>query len=494
LPEGRMDEAGAEASTNSGELRHALRLILWDSLASEAMGTLTSGVFLAGLAVALDASNFMIGVLAAIPFFVQLLQFPAVLLVERVRRRRPISVLASATGRLFLISVAAAPFLPTAAAIFVVAAALVIHQSFGAVSGCAWNSWMRDLVPESRYGRFFALRNLGTTALSLLLSLGGGIFIDYWRRHTGEGWVYAYSVLFLVGGLSGLFGVYLLALTPEPPMAAPQGRLHPFRLLAEPFRDANFRRLIAFLAAWNFAVNLAAPFFAVYMLRTLGFTMSWVVLLNVISQVFNLAFLNIWGGLGDRFGNRPVLKIAAPLFLLCLLAWSVTGLPWLAGALLPLLILLHGLMGVSTAGVNLASGNIAMKLSPIGRATAYLAANSVVTATFASVASIAGGSCADFFAAHELSLTIRWKGPISSTAFQALNFQSWTFFFAFAFILGLYSLRLLAAVEERGEIKERISVQNFLAETRRSIHSLSSAAGLQKLARFPASMLRGRRI
>jgi hypothetical protein len=68
-----------------------------------------------------------------------------------------------------------------------------------------------------------------------------------------------------------------------------------------------------------------------------------------------------------------------------------------------------------------------------------------------------------------------------------------TAFFAFAFILGLYSLRLLAAIEERGEIKERISVQNFLAETRRSMHSLSSAAGLQKLARFPASMLRGRR-
>ena len=54
--------------------RRGLRLVLYDALASEAMGTLTTGVFLAGFAVELGASNLAIGVLAAVPFFVQLLQ------------------------------------------------------------------------------------------------------------------------------------------------------------------------------------------------------------------------------------------------------------------------------------------------------------------------------------------------------------------------------------------------------------------------------------
>jgi hypothetical protein len=66
------------AHPHSDELRRTLRLVLLDSLASETMGTLTSGVFLAGFAVALDASNLLIGVLAAIPFLVQFLQLPAV--------------------------------------------------------------------------------------------------------------------------------------------------------------------------------------------------------------------------------------------------------------------------------------------------------------------------------------------------------------------------------------------------------------------------------
>ena len=61
------------------------RLVLYDALASEAMSTLTAGVFLTGFLVELGASNLAIGVLAAVPFVVQFLQLPAVVLVERLR-------------------------------------------------------------------------------------------------------------------------------------------------------------------------------------------------------------------------------------------------------------------------------------------------------------------------------------------------------------------------------------------------------------------------
>ena len=44
------------------------RLVLYDALASEAMATLTTGVFLAGFLVQLGASNLAIGMLAAVPF------------------------------------------------------------------------------------------------------------------------------------------------------------------------------------------------------------------------------------------------------------------------------------------------------------------------------------------------------------------------------------------------------------------------------------------
>jgi len=93
------------------------RLVLYDALASEAMSTLTAGVFLTGFLVELGASNLAIGLLAAVPFTVQFLQLPSVVLIERLRARRTIATWAAGIGRSFLLAGATAPFLGTNAGI-----------------------------------------------------------------------------------------------------------------------------------------------------------------------------------------------------------------------------------------------------------------------------------------------------------------------------------------------------------------------------------------
>jgi MFS family permease len=255
------------------ENRRLLRLILFDALASETMGTLTTGVFLVGFAVALGADNFAIGVLAAVPFFAQLLQIPAVLLVERWRVRRDICVFSTAIGRAFLVAAAAAPLLGIALSVKVLIASLAIYQGMAAIAGCAWNSWMRDLVPSSEYGRFFGRRTAATTALSMVAALGGGAIIDLWKGYMPEYSVFGYSLLFLVSAVVGYIGVYLLRITPDEPMAPAERAGPALALLFAPLREENFKRLIHFLASWNFAANLAAPFFAVYMLKSLDYSM-----------------------------------------------------------------------------------------------------------------------------------------------------------------------------------------------------------------------------
>lgn len=46
---------------------------------------------------------------------------------------------------------------------------------------------------------------------------------------------------------------------------------------------------------------------------------------------------------------------------------------------------------MSTAGVSLCAGNIALKLAPQGRAAAYLAVNALVAGAAATIAPISGG-------------------------------------------------------------------------------------------------------
>jgi MFS family permease len=487
-----QNAAGALDSDGGAVDRRALRLVLYDALASEAMGTLTAGVFLAGYAVGLGASNFAIGVLAAIPFVVQLLQIPAVFLVERLRRRRDICVWAAGIGRCFLVTAAAAPFLAPANPMLVVIVSLALYQGMAAIGGCAWNSWMRDLVPSSQFGRFFGRRTAATTALAITVSFLGGLAIDTWMRHVPEYPVAVYSLLFAVSAGIGFLGVYLLRITPDWPMATVAERAHPLALLMEPLKHDNFRRLIIFSASWNFAANLAAPFFTVYMLKTLNYSMTTILGLTIASQLSNLAALGLWGALIDRFSNKAVLGIAAPLFLACTMAWTFTAVEWMQAGTIYLLATVHVLMGIATAGVGLASGNIAMKLSPQGRATAYLAANSVITASCAALAPIIGGAFADFFATHQLSLALTWTGGPQDVTVQVLNFRAWTFYFGIACVFGFYSLHRLTFVDEPTGNTDRLMLRHLLMEARRSAHSLSSAAGLLRIVRLPQWLLGGR--
>jgi MFS family permease len=484
-------QSGAADDSPMPSSERVQRLVLYDALAHEAMGILTTGVFLAGMAVALGASNFAIGVLAAVPFIAQLLQIPAVFVIERWRSRRRVTVLSSGIGRCFLLASAAAPFLGPDAAVEALIATLAIHQAMAAVSGCAWNSWMRDLVPATEYGRFFGRRTAVTLAVSITLAFLGSVLIDCWKRYLPGDPVFAYSCLFTLSACIGLWGVYLLYLTPEPAIIRqdPQTRFH--HLLTAPLRDVNFRRLVLFLSTWNFAVNLAAPFFTVYMLKTLHYEMTTIIVFTLASQLSNLASLEIWGALIDRFSNKAVLGVTAPLFLACMAGWTLTGLPWGQSMIFILLLGLHVLSGASTAGVALASGNIAMKLSPQGAATAYLAANSVITASCAAAAPILGGLAADFFAAHELSLSFTWAGAERDVTVELLKLRSWTFFFALACIFGIYSLHRLSFVEEQAGTSDPLLLRDLIAEARRSIRSLSSAAGLLRVVRLPVWLRSG---
>jgi MFS family permease len=221
------------------------------------------------------------------------------------------------------------------------------------------------------------------------------------------------------------------------------------------------------------------------MLKSLDYPMTTILALTIASQLSNIVALGLWGALIDRFSNKSVLGVAAPLFLACTLAWTFTGVPWVKPYTLSLLAVIHVLMGVATAGVGLASGNIAMKLSPTGQATAYLAANGVISAAAAATAPILGGRFADFFALHQLTLAFTWTGGPQKLTVEVLNLHSWTFFFAMACVLGLYSLHRLSFVEEPSGATKRLVFWDVLLEARRSVHSLSSAAGLLRVVRLP---------
>lgn len=473
------------------QTQSALKNIIRDGVASQAMGVLTGGAFLVAFAVKLGASNLVIGLLAAIGPLSQLLQLPSIFLVEKIRNRRLITVVAAGLSRLCWLVIALSPFLfPAKAAIAVLLVLLIAVSAFGAVSGCSWNSWMRDVIPENVMGSFFSKRMRISTAVGIVLSVLAALYLDVWKKQFIEQELAGYSVLFLLGFAAGVIGLFFLAGTPEVRMPPAEGKQKILKLLSQPFKDENFRKLIAFMCSWNFAVNLAGPFFMVYMLKRLGLGMSFIIGLSIVSQVFNFLFLKLWGGYTDRFSNKSVLVISCPLFIFSILAWTFTTMPEKYFLTIPLLVAIHVVMGLSSAGVSLASGNISLKLAPKGQATAYLAANTITNSIAAGVAPILGGKFADFFAGRELAWTLKYTAPGGEFTLPTLNLQQWDFFFAFAFIIGLYALHRLAMIREVGEVEEKIVAQEFFGEVRSQVRTLSSVEGVKQMVSFPISMVR----
>ena len=74
-----------------------------------------------------------------------------------------------------------------------------------------------------------------------------------------------------------------------------------------------------------------------------------------------------------------------------------------------------------------------------------------------------------------------------------LNFHAWTFFFGITCILGLYSLHRLSFVEEPAGTAGKVLLRDLLLEAQRSVRSLSSAAGLVRIAQIPQRFLRSGR-
>jgi MFS family permease len=152
--------------------------------------------------------------------------------------------------------------------------------------------------------------------------------------------------------------------------------------------------------------------------------------------------------------------------------------------------MIHIVMGLSSAGVSLASGNISMKLAPQGQATAYLATNTIVNSIAAGIAPILGGKFADFFSGRQLEWTLKYTSPTDQFSLPTLNLQQWDFFFALAFLIGLYSLHRLAMIKEVGEVEEKIVVNELVAEMRSQVRTLSSVEGLRQMVSFPFTIIK----
>jgi len=424
----------ADSAITPQELERSLRYSYLHGLLGTIFGASVGGMFLTGCALKLGASNLQIGMLAAIPNAVSFMQlYSAYLLEKHARRKRlclrssmvSVSVWAIAAGIPFLV-----PAHPSWLRLYTLFGVVTVAAVAGMVSGNSWTSWIADLVPSDRYGRFFARRNMIAGPAAMAFAMLEGVFLDWAKT------LQAFCMIFAVGVSAGWGSILALSRQADVPMHRRQdenGRhLGMHEIVREALRHRQLLAITLFTVAWRFAWMVSAPFYMVFMLKDLGMKFVWVGGLTTTYSIVGVLSNPFWGRVADRTGGRKMLVTASVVS-------TLGALPWLAvnGAnfwfVLPV-VYAYGafldtgwILGMTTLFLG--------SLPREGRST-YLALNGTIAGTAAMVAPVIGGWLA---------------GRVQAEGWRPLGMANLQVLFAISIGLALCFIPLLRLVGDRKE-------------------------------------------
>jgi MFS family permease len=364
-------------------VRRNLRWFWFDGLFVSASDAITVA-YLSLFVLALGGTRTQIGLMSALSSLsAALLILPGATIVERWGRRKQI-VLLSGKGltRMALLLLALVPLAfagPTAVAIAIGLG--VAHTAFANLGVPAWMSLTADIVPLSWRGRYLSSRNMAMGLAGMIATYLVGQLITWAGDPTG------YQLAMGLALALGLASTFSYAHIEEPVAATPsqttdQGYRVPLmrHLRAHP----DFLAFCAAAALWNLSLNIAGPFFNVYLVEGLNASAGVVGTLSVVSSLAAVPAQRLFGPLVDRWGPRRVQLITGLIIPLMPWAWAAVRAPWQVAPI-------NLVAGFLWAGYNLASLNFLLTLTPEDRRPRYSALYQViVTAALAGGAALGG--------------------------------------------------------------------------------------------------------
>lgn len=292
----------------------------------------------------LTDNPFLIGLIPAIPTMGWLLpQLFTAQHVERLSRKYPYVMLFTLNERWpFLGMAILALFAQSLAASVALAIFFLLHtiRSFGAgFTATAWQDMVGKVIPARRLGAFFGLQQ----GFGGLLGAGGaiiaGLLID--RVPYAQNFAASFAIAFAMVMVSYVF----LSLTREPARpphtSRPRGREFWASLPAIVRTNRPYRNFLLYRSMYLFG-GMGVAFFTVHIVNDLGLSAAEAGAMTFVMMLAQTITYPTAGWLGDRFGHRRVMEIAALSGVaMGLMAWLAPSATWFFGV--------YALYGVSSA-------------------------------------------------------------------------------------------------------------------------------------------------
>jgi MFS family permease len=305
--------------------------------------------FISPFALALKAGNTFISIITTLPALIASFGQLLVPKLLRIYPKRKFWILSSAFLQgLIWLPIAFLPYYAGSFDLSILFLLITMIAFFSAIINPLWSSLMGDIVPAETRGSYFGRRNLIMGGISFISTFTAGILLNALSKSIN---IYtAFGLMFVIAFASRMISVYYISGMHEPELKL--SKKDDFTLLEfiGRLKKSDYGKYVIYLCLIGFAVNIASPFYPVYMLKDLNFTYFQFTLVTIASVVSGFITVFFWGRFADRIGNKNILLISGLLISFAPVVWFFT-------TDIKFLILAEMFSGIVWAGFNLSAAN-----------------------------------------------------------------------------------------------------------------------------------------
>ena len=352
-----------------------------------------SGAYLAKLTTSIGISDSMTAILTSITSLAGIFQLLSIFLAHKTPVKRwviPTQMLAHLSFA-FLYMIPLLNFGAASTTIFFIA--MLLARATRSIVSPAKSNWFISLVDDKKRGQFQALLTIVSLAGYIGFTFILSAIID--RFESENNLKGAFLTLTIIIFVLTLLHMLSLLFSKEKAVVVDKTE-SPFKSIRKLFENQKYRHVLIMYVLWSLAANIAAPFLGTYQIKELGFSMTFIAVIDVVLTVLHIPMVYYFGRYSMRHSYSAIMKLSYIFAFVAHIVLAITTKE--NGMIVYTLYRVINLITGAAQGVS--STNLIFDIVPQTERTCALSVNTIVVGTVGFLTTLAVSPFVDYVQAN----------------------------------------------------------------------------------------------
>jgi len=338
-------------------------LFIVDGVLINAAIILTTGAFISGFFVHLQAPDFLVGLINTANVWATIFALTSFYIFNRIKKTKRFLILTNVVSRSIICSVIALPHFANRGGLtpYYAATMVIVGNLIWSVYNVGANIWLMASIPREERTPFIYMRFLWLRISFTLTSVVMGFVLDAFG-----GGLIGFTVVFSVSFILSISDVLVLLKIPYVSGEGKNVNTMTPSLLAAPFKNRTFRNFLIFSALFYMSYYASSAFTSLYLIKYMGFSYKVISIILVLTYTVMIVSTVFWRNFEKRKGIIPAFKISA---IILALEQLIYGFLFRGNVIIPFIAAFFG--GVGSAGFNVIVFNYRYSVMPEDNITNY---------------------------------------------------------------------------------------------------------------------------